>query len=175
MPAVNPVELPPLLRRERTQNGMIQKLRGGAEPIFAFVKLRCHCAYFTEDRLSNICHFHSGWKGAFGSFPARGKVARCQEQEGRNALSNRGPRCQRSSLFQAFCQPLGCILVCKKKVLEDLGTAPLSLGAGRKSLCTRSEQSRIQFVLQAIKMRSHGVCSFTMSAKIKQRKSYRTH
>lgn len=175
MPAVNPVKLPPLLHRQRPKNRMVQNLCPRTELALALIELRGHRINLCKYRWLNLLCGHSTRKRALRGFATGRKESCAQEEQCCQALRGCRSRGQRSSLLQASSESFRRILVSQKKVLENLGDAPpafrIRSDAGRRC----SVQGCSQFFLQTVEMRCHSEGSVTMTAKITQPKSYRTH
>src|SRR5664280_1720901 len=126
MPPVDPVELTPLVGRQRSEERMVHDFRPGAEPALAIVQARAHSLKLRRDGLLNLLRRHASRCRTFRSLAASWEIPEIHDQQSGHALHQRGARRQRSTLFQAFCQPAVGILVGKEKMLQYLSRTPLS-------------------------------------------------
>ena len=149
MPSVHPVELSPLLSRQRPKNRVVQDLRPGSEPALAIVQAQLHRLQFGSDRPPHLFDRHTSRLHAFRSLASTRHIPEVHYQQSRQTILQSSPRTERRALFQASFQAEVRALVGKQQMLQYLRRTPLPSGSRRQLSLTRAPYCFFEFLLQS--------------------------
>ena len=127
MPAVQPVEFPPLVDGQGAEDGVIHEFRACAESTIAFFKSLGHALKLRRDSVPYLFGRHVSWYSKLRSFSSSAHISQIDGQQRGKTVLQRGPRRERRIFLQTSRNYLVGAFVGQKKMFQDLRGIPLSL------------------------------------------------
>ena len=168
MAPMDPVEFPPLVGRQGSQERMVHDFRPGAEPALAILQTQGHPLKLSRDRLLHFIRRHPPRRRPFRSFAPSRQIPEIRNQHRRQAVTQCSACSQRSIPFQALCQSAVGALVGEEKVLQYLRSIPLSSRSVRQAAGAGVPCCIFEFLPQTFEIGIHGFGSSTMIANKKR-------